>query len=139
MFKNEKQFLANMKKRLKDNAQKNVKRSMAKAVNLVRNEAVKSILLNPRTGPVVTRRGMKMNISAAGSPPASDTGFLASQISSEVETKGGQVIGTIISAAPYSASLEFGTTKMPARPFLQPALRSSKNKIEAIFKRQGII
>ena len=139
MFKNDRQFLVRMKKRLGTNAQAKVKRSMGKSANLVRNEAVQSIIQNARTGPVVTRRGIRMNISAAGDPPASDTGFLASQISSEVKTRGSEVIGIVTSAAPYSAPLEFGTTNMAERPFLQPALRKSKDKIEAIFKREGII
>ena len=48
-------------------------------------------------------------------------------------------VGSVVSAAPYSAPLEFGTSIMGARPFLQPALRKSRGKIQRIFASQGII
>ena len=73
--------------------------------------------------------------SAAGEAPASDTGFLVSQITQEVSNK----VGKVISSAPYSAALEFGTTTMAARPFLQPALKKSQNKIKKIFIREGLL
>jgi len=74
------------------------------------------------------------------SPPASDTGFLVSQITMNVDTKvDGSVVGQIISAAPYSKPLEFGTVNMQPRPFMQPALRKNKSKILQIFKKEGVI
>ena len=77
--------------------------------------------------------------SAPNQPPASDTGFLASQITMNVDVKAnGTVVGQIISAAPYSKHLEFGTTNMTERPFMQPALQKNKRKIEALFKK-GIL
>ena len=51
----------------------------------------------------------------------------------------GSVVGQVISAAPYSKALEFGTTTMDARPFMQPALEKNKKKIVSIFKQQGVI
>ena len=74
------------------------------------------------------------------SPPASDTGFLVSQITMDVDTKAnGSVVGQIISSAPYSKPLEFGTVNMQPRPFMQPALRKNKSKILQIFKKEGVI
>ena len=74
------------------------------------------------------------------SPPASDTGFLVSQITMDVDTKAnGSVVGQIISSAPYSKPLEFGTVNMQPRPFMQPALRKNKAKILKIFKKEGVI
>ena len=47
----------------------------------------------------------------------------------------GTVVGQIISAAPYSKALEFGTTQMTERPFMQPALEKNRRKIERMFKK----
>ena len=139
MIKNSRDFNARIRKRLGPNAKRNVEIALQSAADLVRNEAVTSIVQNSRSGPTVKRRGISMKISAAGDPPASDTGFLASQISAEVDMSltGGEAV--VKSAAPYSIPLEFGTVHMAARPFMQPALHKSKNKIKEMFKRQGII
>ena len=50
----------------------------------------------------------------------------------------GSVVGQIISAAPYSKHLEFGTVNMTERPFMQPALMKNKRKIQSMFKK-GIL
>lgn len=141
MFKNRKSFLIQMEKRLKTNARRKVERSLQRSTNLVRNEAVESIMRGSKSGPTVTRYQPRREhqVSAAGEAPASDTGFLVSQISSEVKMDQTGGLGSVVSAAPYSVALEFGTTNMGARPFLQPALRKSKNKIERIFKQEGIV
>ena len=77
--------------------------------------------------------------SAPNQPPASDTGFLVSNITMDVDAKAdGSVVGQIISSAPYSKHLEFGTVNMTERPFMQPALQKNKRKIQAMFKR-GIL
>jgi HK97 gp10 family phage protein len=139
---NKKAFYEKLNKRLGIVPVKNAQRACFKAANLVKNEAQKSILAGNKTGPVVTRYNPKRTIaiSAPGEPPASDTGFLASNITSEVRTvQGNQVFGIVRSTAPYSAFLEFGTTKMAARPFLQPALDKSANKIKRIFEKEGMI
>ena len=77
--------------------------------------------------------------SAPNQPPATDTGFLVSQITMDVDVKAnGSVVGQIISAAPYSKHLEFGTVNMEPRPFMHPALMKNKRKIQAMFKK-GIL
>tara|TARA_B100000941_G_scaffold242570_1_gene186386 strand:- start:3907 stop:4332 length:426 start_codon:yes stop_codon:yes gene_type:complete len=141
MIKNATSFLIRMEKRLKKNPERNLRISMERAVRLVKNEAVESIVRGARSGPTVTRYQPKREhqTSAAGQPPASDTGFLVSQISSEVRGRGKFIIGQVVSAAPYSAPLEFGTTNMAARPFLTPALKKNRKKIERIFIQEGII
>ena len=69
-----------------------------------------------------------------------DTGFLGQNITMNVKSlANGSIVGQVISAAPYSKALEFGTTKMDARPFMQPALEKNKKKIVSIFKQHGVI
>lgn len=65
--------------------------------------------------------------SAPGQPPNADT----RQLDSNIETiKKGELAVDVISQAPYSKALEFGTDKMAARPFMRPA--TQKRKAEAL-------
>jgi HK97 gp10 family phage protein len=130
---NRRQFSVGMKRRV---AAGNIKigKALNKAGLLVRNEAVNSIMANARSGGTVRRRGIEINISAVGDPPASDTGFLASQITSSVVIGHKEGTATVTSAAPYSAALEFGTIRMGARPFMQPALDKNARKIRDLFR-----
>ena len=128
-------------KKLNAHLKKNlVKQHITRATRLVLNTAKKSIMSGgsgieySKYQPKRTHRA-----SAAGQPPANDTGFLVSQITMKVKSNSnGSVEGSIISAAPYSKALEFGTTTMQARPFMQPALKRNERKIKALFQK-GIL
>ena len=67
--------------------------------------------------------------SIAGEPPNQDSGTLGGNIetrqisSEEVE---------VSSDAEYSAALEYGTSKMAARPFMRPARDKAVPQIEAL-------
>ena len=143
MFKiaNLKEFNNKLNARLEDGARKNVGRAVFKSINIVKNEAINSIVSGAKSGITYEKYNPRRTHTAsrAGEPPASDTGFLASQISADMNIQGRQIVGEIISAAPYSKSLEFGTTNMMARPFMQPAFKKNKRKILGIFKREGVI
>ena len=143
MFKiaNLEQFNKKLKKTLKEGAEKNVKRAVFRSTNLVRNTAVESILRGGKSGRVYEKYEPRRThqASRAGEPPASDTGFLASQITTEVKLQEDKVVGQIIASAPYAKHLEFGTTNIMARPFMQPALQKNKKKILEIFKKEGVV
>lgn len=64
--------------------------------------------------------------SAPGQPPNADTRFLDSNIETEI---GGPGLVTVTSKANYSAALEFGTSKMAARPFMRPATERNRAKV----------
>jgi len=134
---NLKAFNKKLNKRLTDNK---VKEYVTRGTLMVQNTAKESILKGG-TGRLYEKYEPRRShrASAPNQPPASDTGFLASQITMNVDVKAnGTVVGQIISAAPYSKHLEFGTTNMTERPFMQPALQKNKRKIEALFKK-GIL
>ena len=117
-----------------------VKEYVTRGTLMVQNTAKQSILAGG-TGKTYQKYEPRRahTASAPNQPPASDTGFLASQITMDVDVKAnGTVVGQIISAAPYSKHLEFGTVNMTERPFMQPALMKNKRKIEAMFKK-GIL
>ena len=129
---NSKQFAQKIEKRSKD-VERNLKRAVRVAASETRNTAVTSILQNPRGGGSVTRYNptRTINISAAGDPPAGDTGFLAANI--ELVIAGDGMSAEVQSRADYSTALEFGTRNMAARPFLQPALEEGRKKYERMF------
>lgn len=89
--------------------------------------------------------------SLPGQPPNNDTAVLANNIEAtqgrnlavgSVNAQGGidqaeasslnpteDLVAQVSSNAPYSAALEFGTSKMAARPFMGPALQKNKARI----------
>ena len=138
---NKDQFMRNLQRRLGIVPIKNAKRACHRAANLVRNEAVQSLLNDPKTGPTVQRYNPKRRhkTSAAGEAPASDTGFLANNITTEVVVVGKSVTGIVRASAPYAKHLEFGTSQMAARPFLHPAMQRMRDRIVAIFAKEGMI
>lgn len=131
---NKSQFKKKMDMRFKKTLE-NVKRTVRVTANEVRNTAVTSITQNPRAGDSVIRYNptRSIRISKEGDPPASDTGFLASNIHLVVDAD--QLGASIESRAKYSAFLEFGTRHMRARPFMQPALEQGRKKYKQMFKK----
>ena len=109
---------------------------MQSSVQLVRKTAVESIQRGVKTGETYKKYNPKRThtASAAGQPPATDTGFLVQNITTDVRSQGTKVIGEIIASTPYAKALEFGTRKMAARPYLNPALRKNKKKIQRKFR-----
>lgn len=67
--------------------------------------------------------------SAPGQPPHVDTGHLKDSIGFEMT---GQTSGEVTAGADYSAMLEYGTSRMPARPFLTPAVDRVAGKMAEI-------
>ncbi|MDF1625656.1 MAG: HK97 gp10 family phage protein [Parvibaculaceae bacterium] len=69
--------------------------------------------------------------SAPGQPPNADTRLLDMSIDTTVQGQTPPRVN-VTSNAPYSAHLEFGTSKMAERPFMRPA---AKKKRSAVTKR----
>ena len=108
---------------------------VGRAGNLVRNTAVSSIQQGAKSGVIYEKYNPRRThkASSAGQPPATDTGFLVNNIGLKIDSDG--LGASVESRADYSVFLEFGTSKMAARPFMQPALESNRNKIRQLEKR----
>ncbi len=109
-----------------------MKRLVGRAANLVRNTAVTSINQGAKSGVVYEKYNPRRThrASAAGEPPATDTGYLVSKIFTNIDPVG--LGASVESRADYSSFLEFGTSKMAARPFMQPALEENKPRIRRL-------
>ena len=123
--------LENLDKQLEPEFQEIVKGG----AQLIRGEAIKSIQTGAKSGVVYQMYNPRREhrASAPGQAPASDTGNLVSKIIVKQKTRN---ITNVESNANYSAFLEYGTSKMEARPFMLPAFEKSKKPIlDATFRR----
>ncbi|WP_437870859.1 HK97-gp10 family putative phage morphogenesis protein [Methylorubrum extorquens] len=71
--------------------------------------------------------------SAPGQPPNADTRQLDTNII--VRPDRPRLAAQIITQAPYSAHLEYGTARMAARPFMRPALLDHSQTALALIQR----
>ena len=120
--------------KVKEDLDKDMKEILLGGGQLIRGEAVRSIQQGSKSGKTYKRYNPTRThkASAPGEAPASDTGFLVSNI----RVKEQKDVVVVSSEASYSKFLEFGTSKMLARPFLFPAFEKSKPKIaEVIFRK----
>lgn len=100
---------------------------------IVQNAARVSILNGPKTGALYNPRGkVQHQASAPGEAPASDTGRLVNSIVSRVDETA--LVANITAGTEYAPYLEFGTRKMAARPFLNPALTNNRSKIVQVMR-----
>lgn len=108
---------------------------MGRALNLVRNDVVGGISAGGR-GRVYEKYNPRRThrASAVGDYPATDTGFLISNVVTRFARSRDSVLAFVESKAAYSSFLEFGTSKMGARPFMFPSLEKNKAKIRRMFE-----
>lgn len=117
------------------NYRKAIERIIVSGVQNTMNTAKQSIQQHGSSGKTYEKYSPRRThtASSAGNPPNSDTGFLVSNIHMEIDADG--MGGSVESRADYSGFLEFGTSKMQARPYLQPALEENRPKIRSMFAR----
>ena len=122
-------------KNLEQDLEKPFREVIVGGAQLIRGEAIKSIQSGPKSGRIYEKYNPRRThrASAPGQAPASDTGNLVRNIVVKQENPD---LVKVESNAIYSSFLEFGTSKMLARPFLFPATERSRKKIaQAVFNR----
>ncbi len=134
-IKNMESFQKKLDKYLNQNPSKNAKKAIGRGVMLVKGTAQESITAGGKSGIEYQKYNPRRShrASASGEFPASDTGFLANNIVTKLSSDG--LSGEVTSRADYSQFLEFGTSKMGARPFMQPSLEENRPKIRARVRR----
>ena len=103
-----------------------VNKAIVRTANQVRGEAIKMISREISSGRVYVRGNVIHTASAAGESPNTDTGNLVSKIAVENPRRGTSFVGTSVE---YGKYLEFGTSKMAARPWLRPAMERNEAKL----------
>lgn len=139
MIVNKNEFFRKITKQLGTMPQRNARKACFQSANLVKNTAIESIVGGSKSGRAYKRGSVTRVASAPGQAPANQTGALAGSISARTETQGTIVFGIASASTEYAAMLEFGTQKIAARPYMQPALDRNAAKIKAIFLKQGLI
>ena len=92
--------------------------------DMIRAEAHRSISKGSRSG-------KKHKPSAPNTPPNRDTGVLQAHLRAELVAP---LEAQVTSEAPYAAALEFGTSRMEARPYLRPARDAKAPEIQRLFE-----
>ena len=111
-----------------------LKGRMIEACNEVRNTTLET-LSGTRSGRTYCVPGTKRlyTASAPGEAPAIATGELRQHVKWELE-QGGKV-GLVGTDLEKGLHLEYGTSKMQARPWLRKSFEKSENKVKDIFQR----
>ena len=120
--------------KVKEDLERDMQEVLLGGGQLIRGEAIRSIQSGAKSGKTYKRYNPTRThkASAPGEAPASDTGFLVSNI----RVKDQKDFVEVRSEASYSKFLEYGTSKMLARPFMFPASEKSKPKIaEILFQK----
>jgi HK97 gp10 family phage protein len=94
---------------------------------VIEGEVKVSMSAEAKTGRIYGRH----QASSPGEPPGVDTGVLVNSIRSRLLSSGSTsafaVVGTGVE---YGVYLEFGTSKMKARPFMRPAFDNNQDRIK---------
>jgi HK97 gp10 family phage protein len=118
----QKAHIARLKKLQGPEAVKLIGAALFAAGEVVKAEAQRSI----SAGSVSGKGHVPSN---PGEPPNFDTGVLSRNI--EV-SRTGRLEVTVGSYAPYAGGLEFGTSKIEARPYMVPARNKTRKEIRAL-------
>lgn len=102
---------------------KSTKRVLYDGSDMIRAEAFRSI----SAGSVYGKNHVP---SAPGEPPNRDTGVLQAHIENRMVS---DLEAEVSSNAPYAAPLEFGTSKMAARPYMRPARDKVAPEMQRLF------
>ena len=121
------EFMKEVYKTVSD-GKKTIGQLLLEAASVTHKTAIDMIRSGPRSGNLYGRWGNKKihQSSAPGEPPKSDTGVLVQNITMEKEGSG-YTVGSR-KGAPHGFWLEFGTSKMLARPWLKPSFDSMVKK-----------
>lgn len=97
--------------------------------------ARESMLNSPASGNEYRRGARTHTASSPGNPPRVDTGNLINTLRSE--DRNGDSVAIIAGAGTeaYATYLEFGTTKMAARPFMGPMAMELERLVPRFFDR----
>lgn len=122
--------IAKATREVQENIERELNIALFASAKHVEGQAKRSILSGEKSGRVYKRRSVTHKASAPGEAPASDTGRLVNSINSYLDkNQKSSFVTAGRGTVRYAALLEFGTRLMAARPFMFPALESSRDWI----------
>lgn len=125
-FRNKKQALGRLA-RLSEKAQINISKAVFASAELIANEYALSI-----TRGSVSGKGHVA--SKAGEAPNADTLRLSGS-SGAIQLGRNSLKSEVVSPMPYAQALEFGTSKMAARPAMRPARDKKKDEARELVRK----
>lgn len=131
-FSNASRLVAQLKN-IKKNLNQKVNKALAKGAVDMANYAKEKIQSQSTRGRTYSRGARTHTASVAGAFPNSDTGILVSSIFFDMNVRSQVARFGVNDRLNYARFLEFGTSKMEARPFLRPSYNAKKGEyIQAI-------
>ena len=118
---------------LAERVQKNVEVALQQSAEEVAAHARLLVTTGDRSGRLYTEGDAQARASAPGEPPLSRSGMLSTSI--RVEEDPHASAHHVVATSPHARYLEFGTTSMAPRPFLQPALDEYSDRIDQRIKK----
>lgn len=125
-------------RRLSDDLREEAGKTVLATAVEMRADIVKSIQSGPASGRTYRKSNPTRThtASAPGQPPMTDTGRLANSITFD---RLGDLTAVVETKVEYSVHLEYGTSRMAARPFFRPAVERMRpkyiGKLEDIIRR----
>ncbi len=123
------QQLLSQLQRLDQSAGQSLEEVITDLVTDTHSLAVAGIQGGPKSGLTYRRGNVTHQASAPGQYPASDTGRLAGSVRFELPQPG-NMTGRVGTSVAYGPMLEFGTSRMAARPWLMPSFERAKIGVE---------
>lgn len=121
--------LASAFESLEKSLRKYLQAALVSIGNDVKSVMVRSITSQPKSGRIYKRGSVSHRASAPGEAPANDTGRLAGSINVFPNLEKLEIeLGIKPPFVEYAAYLEFGTSRMDARPFVAPAGKQTREK-----------
>jgi HK97 gp10 family phage protein len=95
---------------------------------LMRNEAIAKVS-QAGTGKIYKKKNKTHQASRPGQAPATDTGILKANIFADLAQNQLAARFGVKAGVKYARMLEYGTSKMKPRPFIRPAFKKFKDRI----------
>ncbi len=116
--------IAQASESIRRNIESEISKGLYAGAQQIATDYKKSVMEGGKSGRIYKRRSVIHQASAPGESPASDTGALVSRIYVELESTFASIMRV---ATNYAMLLEFGTSKMAARPAAIPAAEKNRS------------
>lgn len=120
----------------RERANKLMERKINKAVDIMFRVATQRRPMISKTQMKAEGRNTRVSdVNAQAGVPV-QTGALRASIQKSVKVSAKGILGRIWTNNPYAGFIEFGTSKMKARPFMRPAINLTRDAVKLLFGKK---